>query len=133
MEERALAWRPFACAQLIFKIWKTGLLRKRNREIIFARYLNHTLVAGKRAFFMGILREEKSMDRCLSETISELSTRGLEVRPHQIHHALRMGRIEKPRLNAALNYLFNPEQVNQLEAYFASPVRPGRPKKTQDA
>jgi len=133
MEEQPLGRRPFACAQLIFKIWKTGLLRKRNREIIFARYLSHTLVAGKRAFFMGILREEKSMDRCLSETISELSTRGLEVRPHQIHHALRMGRIEKPRLNAALNYLFNPEQVNQLEAYFASPVRPGRPKKTQDA
>jgi hypothetical protein len=44
-----------------------------------------------------------------------------------------MGRVDRPRLNAALNYLFNPEQVDQLERYFASPVRPGRPKKTQEA
>ena len=70
------------------------------------------------------------MDRCLSETISELADRGIEVAPHRIHHAIRMGRVDKPRLTAALNYLFSPAQVDQLEKYFASPVRQGRPKKT---
>ena len=119
------------CAQLIFKIRELENFHKRNREIIFARYLSHTLVAGKRAFFMGILREEISMDRCLSETISELSTRGLEVRPHQVQHALKMGRIDKPRMSGSLNYLFSPRQVNQLERYFSNPVKPGRPKKSK--
>ena len=69
------------------------------------------------------------MDRCLSETISELSDRGIEVAPHRIHHAIRMSRVEKPRLTAALNYLFSPAQVDELERYFAKPVRQGRPKK----
>jgi len=70
------------------------------------------------------------MDRCLSETISELSTRGLDVRPHQVQHALKMGRIDKPRMSGSLNYLFSPRQVNQLERYFSNPVKAGRPKKT---
>jgi len=73
------------------------------------------------------------MEKCLSEVISELADRAVEVRPHQIHHALRMGRIDKPRMSGSLNYLFSPRQVNQLERYFSNPVKAGRPKKTQDA
>ena len=69
------------------------------------------------------------MDRCLSETISELANRGIEVTPHRIHHAIRMGRVAKPRINAALNYLFTPPQLDELERYFREPVRQGRPKK----
>ena len=69
------------------------------------------------------------MDRCLSEVIAELSDRGVEVRPHQVHHAISAGRIQRPRLTGALNYLFTPRQVDALEHYFSNPVKQGRPKK----
>ena len=70
------------------------------------------------------------MEKCLSEVISELANRAVEVRPHQVQHALKMGRIDKPRMSGSLNYLFSPRQVDALERYFRNPVQPGRPKKT---
>ena len=69
------------------------------------------------------------MDRCLSETISELAARGVDVKPHRLHHAVRMERVTRPRTNAALNYMFTESQVDELERYFSEPVRQGRPKK----
>ncbi len=73
------------------------------------------------------------MEKTLSEALEDLRSDGLTVRPHQIHHALRMGRISRPRLSGSLNYHWNAKGIAELKRYFRNPQRAGRPVKKQSS
>lgn len=61
----------------------------------------------------------------LRELVDTLRADGIDVRPHQIHHAISVGHIPRPPLVSG-RFVFDKRLVAACRLYLASPPRPGR-------
>lgn len=69
----------------------------------------------------------------LQQVIDELAARGTDARDHQIGYAIKSGRIDRPSMDRSLCFDFEPKHVDQLQAWFESPRRPGPVPRTESA
>lgn len=61
---------------------------------------------------------------CFRDVLDALRAGGMAVSSSQLRWAINSGKIDRPRLDGSLRFLFSDQQVAELRAYFMNrPVR----------